>query len=151
MSCRCCMFARNLCQVPKMFCWCVSSRSELEKPQETPEKLGLVTEKQTNVMCAHAPADTFAVKTHMHIPASFHFSGWHTAKSHYCKLLFFSSASSSSPLPLSTSHYHIGQGLLIVPCQRAENGERKGIMAVRREKRGSGRKEGQTGYYAREG
>lgn len=60
-------------------------------------------------------------------------------------------SSSSSPLPLSSSHYHIGQGLLTVPCQRAENGERKGIMAVRREKRGSGRKEGQTGYYEREG
>lgn len=54
-------------------------------------------------------------------------------------------------LPLSSSHYHIGQGLLIVPRQRGENGERKGIMTARGEKRGSGRKEGQTGYYGREG
>lgn len=53
--------------------------------------------------------------------------------------------------PPSSSHYHIGQGLLIVPRQGAENGERKGIMTARGEKRGSGRKEGQTGYYEGEG
>jgi len=61
---------------------------------------------------------------------------------------------STAPLPpvhLSSSRYHIGQGLLIVPRQRGENGERKGIMTERREKRESERKEGQTGYYEREG
>lgn len=59
----------------------------------------------------------------------------------------------SSPLPhhLSSSRYHIGQGLLIVPRQGEENGERKGIMTARGGKRGSERKEGQTGYYEREG
>lgn len=65
-------------------------------------------------------------------------------------------ASRSSPSPhLSLRphpRYHIGQGLLIVRRQAGENrGERKGIMATRGEERGSGRKEGQTGYYEREG
>lgn len=95
---------------------------------------GLYLKKQIKT-CAPAPTNT-----HMH-NLCFYFSGWQQK---------------SSPLlpplsPLSSSHYHIGQGLLIVPRQRAENGERKGIMTVRREKRGSGRKEGQTGYYEREG
>ena len=73
------------------------------------------------------------------------------------KVIPASSPPPPPPLPhfsspsLPSSHYHIGQGLLIVPRQRAENGERKGIMTVRREKRGSERKEGQTGYYEREG
>lgn len=83
--------------------------------------------------------------THMHILASFTFSGWQQKSSLQAPLLL-----TSPLLSLSSSHYHIGQGLLIVPRQRAENGERKGIMTVRREKRRSERKEGQTGYYERE-
>lgn len=78
-----------------------------------------------------------------HSLPSFMFSGWQAVKK--------SSLQSSSSLPRSSSRYHIGQGLLIAPRLAVGNGERKGIMTVRREKRGSERKEGQTGYYEREG
>lgn len=156
-----CALWQWICQVSETLCRCASLQLELEDPfckqQQKRQTMDdsasacvwFISDKNPSVhMCIQTPSN--AKHTCTILPLLLLVGGRQQKSSLQAPLLLLLLLL-TSPLPLSSSHYHIGQGLLIVPRQRAENGERKGIMTVRREKRGSERKEGQTGYYEGEG
>lgn len=156
-----CALWQWICQVSETLCWCASLQLELEEPFRKQQQkrqtmddsasacVWFISDKNPSVhMCIQTPSN--AKHTCTILPLLLLVGGRQQKSSLQAPLLLLLLLL-TSPLPLSSSHYHIGQGLLIVPRQRAENGERKGIMTVRREKRGSERKEGQTGYYEGEG
>lgn len=124
--------------------------NQKEQQQKKPKRnlrleCGLYLEEQKRSTCARVPANTSVkARTHLHSIA-FYFQ-WVAEK-----VISLALPSSSSPLLSILTPLSHQAGSTYSTSQREENRERKGIMTVRREKRGSERKEGQTGYYEREG